>query len=343
ALIGLLTVTLNAGVRLRHLNLPLLRRWRVGRHLRDEALVQFLRGILAGHFQLDLEGGDFHEPREVASGPDGNDDVRNIHAQNLHEFLFHADTVHVPDIVPRLEGDDQVEVFVLANAFDAKHGGDVDNADAAHFHVITGEFRAGANHVVAVHEHDLDDVISDKAVTAFDKREDGFAFADAALAADDDAHAEDVHHAAQFGAARREHGFELQRRGIDEFHRHQRALEDRHLRLLRRLQKFCIGTETAAEDDARDFVGEQIGITRLPLLFQEGTQVIHLRVAHDLHTLVGEVLREPAQREAGPVHGRLADDALQTRRAGDELHLQHVGVFLVKLINGDGFVLHAVR
>src|SRR5208283_2855284 len=83
ALIGLLTVTLNAGVRLRHLNLPLLRRWRVGRHLRDEALVQFLRGILAGHFQLDLEGGDFHEPREVASGPDGNDDVRNIHAQNL--------------------------------------------------------------------------------------------------------------------------------------------------------------------------------------------------------------------------------------------------------------------
>src|SRR5208282_6862896 len=79
ALIGLLTVTLIAAAGLRHLNLPLLRRRRFGRHLRDEALVQFLRGILAGHFQLDLERGNFNQSCEVASGPDGNDDVRNVH------------------------------------------------------------------------------------------------------------------------------------------------------------------------------------------------------------------------------------------------------------------------
>ena len=73
-----------------------------GRHLRDEPLVQFLRGVVAGHLQLGLKGGDFNEPRQVASRPDGNDDVRNVHAQDLHKFLFHADAVHLLHVVPRL-------------------------------------------------------------------------------------------------------------------------------------------------------------------------------------------------------------------------------------------------
>ncbi len=43
-----------------------------------------------------------------------------------------------------------------------------------------------------VHQHGFHDIIGHQAVTAFDEREDGLAFADAAFAFDDDADAEDV-------------------------------------------------------------------------------------------------------------------------------------------------------
>ncbi len=44
-----------------------------------------------------------------------------------------------------LQGDDEVERFSLRMALDAEHGGDVDDADAAHFHVVARQFRAGAD------------------------------------------------------------------------------------------------------------------------------------------------------------------------------------------------------
>ena len=77
-------------------------------------------------------------------------------------------------------------------------------------------------------------------------------------------------------------------------------------------QKFLVRAETAAENDARDFEGEEMGVTFRAFGGRERPQIIHLRVAENLHPFVGEVVRESAQRQAGPVDRRLADDALQS-------------------------------
>src|SRR6185437_451540 len=158
-------------------------------HFGDEAIVQFFGGVVAGHFQLGLVRGDFDEARQIAAGPNGNRDVRDVHAKDFDVFLFHADPVHVRDFVPSFQGDDEVDAFFAADAFDAEHGGDVDDADAAHFHVVARQLGAGADDFAAIHERDFGDVVGHQTVAAFNQREDAFAFADAAFAADDDANA----------------------------------------------------------------------------------------------------------------------------------------------------------
>ena len=67
---------------------------------------------------------------------------------------------------------------------------------------------------------------------------------------------------------------------------------------------------------------------------------MHLRVADGLDAFEGEVAREPAQREAGAVDRRHADDALEVARLREQLHLQRPGVFLEKLFDRDGWAFH---
>src|SRR5215475_2996495 len=114
-----------------------------GGHSGDETVVEFFGGVVAAGFELGLKGGDFDEAGEIASGPNGDGDVRNVDAKDLNVFLFHAEAIHVSDFVPGFEGDDEVDFFVLADAFDAEHGGNVDDADATNFHVIAGNLGAG--------------------------------------------------------------------------------------------------------------------------------------------------------------------------------------------------------
>src|SRR5262249_51564192 len=158
--------------------------------------------------------------------------------------------VHILHVVPGFQCDHEVHAFLTANAFDAEHRRHVDDADAANFHVIAGELRAGADHFVSVHERDLGDVVGHKTVTAFDQGEHTFTFADAAFAADDHAYAEDVHHAAHLGAVRGEHHFQRERGQVDELHRDERTLKDRHVGLLRDFQKQFVCAEIATENDA---------------------------------------------------------------------------------------------
>ena len=134
--------------------------------------------------------------------------------------------------------------------------------------MVARQFGAGAKHFAPVHQRGFHHVVGHQAVAALDQRQHGLAFADAAFAADDHAHAEDVHHAAQFRAARGKHHFQRQRGHVDEFHRHQRRLENRHARLRRRREKFLVRLQTAAENDARDFVGKQIRVARHALLLR---------------------------------------------------------------------------
>src|ERR1039458_6224704 len=210
-------------------------------HLGDETVVEFLGGVVAGGLELDLKGGDFDEAGQVASGPHGDDDVGDFHAENFDVFLLQAQAVNVGDFIPGFQGDDQVHAFFGANAADAEHGGDVDDADAADFHVGAGQLGAGAHDVAAVNQGDAGDVVGNEAVAALDEGEDALAFADAAFAADDGADAEDVHHAADFGAARGEEHFEGEGGHVDEFHGDQRGDEDGDLGLFGGAEEEFVG------------------------------------------------------------------------------------------------------
>src|ERR1019366_5519214 len=176
----------------------------------------------------------------------------------------------------------QVHAFFGANAADAEHGGDVDDADAADFHVGAGQLGAGAHDVAAVNQGDAGDVVGNEAVAALDEGEDALAFADAAFAADDGAGAEDVHHAADFGAARGEEHFEGEGGRVDEFHGDQRGDEDGDLGVFGGAEEEFVGFEIAGKDDAGDFVGEEIGVMGFALLGSEVAQERGLGLADDL-------------------------------------------------------------
>ena len=166
---------------------PGLHRGRI--HFGQEPVVQFLGRVVAGGLEFGLEGGDLDEAGKVATGADGDDDVGDVHAENFHVFLLHAQAIHILNLVPGFEGDDEVHPFLMPDGPDTEHGGDVDDANAAHFHVVAGQGGAGAIDLAPVQQGDLGDVIGHQAVTALDEGQHTFAFADAALALDDDAHA----------------------------------------------------------------------------------------------------------------------------------------------------------
>ncbi len=114
-------------------------------------------------------------------GRTGDGDVGDGDAEDFDEFLLHADAVDVGDVIPGFEGDDEVEDFSTRMLRTPEHGGDVDDADAADFHVVAGGFGAGADDLAAVDEGHAGGVVGDEAVAAFDEGEDALAFADAAF------------------------------------------------------------------------------------------------------------------------------------------------------------------
>ena len=109
-------------------------------HSFDEALVEFLGGVVAEVFEFLVERGDFDEPGDVAAGADRQDDVRNFDAEYRVGLLQDAGAIHFFELAPFHERDHEVEPFLGANAGDAEDGRHVDDADAANFHVIAGRF-----------------------------------------------------------------------------------------------------------------------------------------------------------------------------------------------------------
>src|SRR5208283_491082 len=73
---------------------------------------------------------------------------------------------------------------------------------------------------------------------------------------------------------------------------------------------------------------------------RERPQEMHLRVADGLDAFVGEVVCEPAQRQTGAVHRRLADDPFHAAAAGNQPHVQRGAMLLEKLFNRDRWMRH---
>ena len=235
------------------------------RHFGDQPFVEFTGRIVAGGLQLGLKGGHFDEPGQVSSRPNGDGDEGNFDAEDFHIFFVHPQSVDVLGFFPRLEVDDEVGLFLVTDASDAKHRGDVDDADAAHFHVVAGVFDAGSHDVVVVNERDFGDVVGHQAVASFNERQNAFGFANAAFSADDHPDPQNIDHAADFGAARGEHHFQRQRRQVDELHCNERRFEDRHFGPFRRGAKGFVRVQVSGKDNAGKAVGKKLAIAVQPL------------------------------------------------------------------------------
>src|SRR5439155_17112681 len=125
--------------------------------------------------------------------------MRDVDAKHLDVFLLDSQPVHIGHFVPGFQSDNQIHSFLLADASDAEHGGDVDDADSAHLHVVAGQFGGCAHEFAAIHEHDLGRIVRHEAVTALDQRQHALALANTALAPKDHADTENIHHAPHLG------------------------------------------------------------------------------------------------------------------------------------------------
>src|SRR6185295_592400 len=139
------------------------------------------------------------------------------------------------------------------------------------------------------------------------------------FALDDDANAEDVHHAAHFRATRREHHFQRERGEVDEFHREQRRLKYRYTDLFSLFQKQAVRLQVSAENQAGDFVGQQLFVALNTLLRRQRFKVVGIRVAERLYALVSKVASETGEHQAGTIDGWLDYDATQATFAGNQL------------------------
>src|SRR5688572_23277317 len=153
---------------------------------------------MTGAFELGLERSDFDQTRQVTTGTDRDNDMRNLDAENRHILFLHAKAVDIRNFVPGLERYDEINALLEAHTFDAKHRRHVDDADAANLHVVARDLGARAHDFAAIEQHHLGNVVGHQAVAALNERQDRLAFPDATLAANDHTDAKDIDHAPHF-------------------------------------------------------------------------------------------------------------------------------------------------
>src|SRR5207244_13016987 len=114
------------------------------------------------------------------------------------------------------------------------------------------------SHYLAPFERrDSGHVISYEAVATLDQSKNAFAFADAAGAANQNPHAQNVHHAAELGDRWRKIDFKSNSRRVDKLHRDHRCPKHGDF-LFGCNRKHCrIEMESARDDEAWNFAGTQ--------------------------------------------------------------------------------------
>jgi len=169
------------------------------RHEGDETVVKIFRGVVTGLFQSLGECGDFDEAGHVAAGANVKDDVRDLQAENLVEIFFQSGALFDGVGSPFVEGNDEVDAFINADALHTKHLANVNDADAATLHVAAIERSGAGDEFAFVEKLDDGEVVGDERVAAFDKGKSAFAFANAAGAAQECADAANIEHGGVLG------------------------------------------------------------------------------------------------------------------------------------------------
>ena len=154
---------------------------------------EIARRVQAARPQQLIAGRHLDEDREVAPGRHRHVDERHLHAEQLVDVLVEPEAVVLARRIPALELDDELHALRRPRRRDAEQIADVDHAEAAHLHVVARQLRAGADHLGLAAPPHLHRVVGDQPMAAHDQIERALALADAAVADDQHAQAEDVH------------------------------------------------------------------------------------------------------------------------------------------------------
>ena len=224
----------------------------------------------------------------------------------------------------------------------AEDGLDVEQTDAAHLEQVLQQLGAAALERRLADAVDVHRVVGHQTVAARDELQPEFALAQARLAGQQHAQAEDVHEDA---VARRALGEVLAevaahdvdhvagRLGGDE-ERDLGTIAHRHQAVGRRLRIGDDEHRRLQRDDARD--------AALLVLGRRGGEVGDLAAAHDLHPVGVDVVQVAHQvgRRARVAHGVIVEAALGVGVAGDPVPAQRLAVRFEQRFGADGGGFH---
>src|SRR4029077_13681416 len=231
----------------------------------------------------------FDQKRHIAARSHRNCQVRHLKAKNPVKFAIKPNPVNRLHLLPVLQGHDKIEALLDANAANAEDGSHVNNTDPANLDVIASQLWRRRHQLAPFQRSDPCDVISYEAVAALDQAKDAFAFTDAAGAANQNAHAQNVYHAAELSDRWRKIHFKRDGRRVNKLHCNHRRAEHRDF-LFGCNRKHCrIEMESARDNEAWNFAGTQRPKPPHPGFWSQALYIGMLGCAQDLHALLREI------------------------------------------------------
>ncbi len=291
-----------------------------------EARVEFAVGDAADGAEFVFHGGGLDEVDKVAARGDGDDDLADGDAEKVAVGFVVAGAVNeiVAAVILTDEGDDEVDGRGFGEGGDAEDGGDVDDADAADFHVFAGEVGGAADEAAVGVAPEAGEVVGDQGVAALDEAEGGLAFAKAGLAFDEDAEAGDLEEGGvDFGGGGGEL-FEEEGGGVGEVDRLDFGGEDGQGVFFGEAEDFGEDGLAPGEDEAGHFEVEEAGKEVATRGFFEGLEVFVFGEADELDAAVGKAGVESGKGEPGTVEEGLLDDAMEPLPPGENLETEFV-------------------
>ena len=104
-----------------------------------------------------IECGHFEEDRDVAARAKRQNNFGHFHAEKRRGVIFEAEPVVIPVVLGHLQPNDELDAGGVFHGAHAENLFDVDDAEAAHFHVVLEKGAGRADEDVARVMPDFDD------------------------------------------------------------------------------------------------------------------------------------------------------------------------------------------
>src|SRR6202171_4055976 len=305
------------------------------RDLLGELFLELLRRVVPLEFQQVVARGHLDDGGQVAPRPHRDDEERHLHVEHGVLLLLDAEPVVLDLVVPLHQLHHHLHLLPLAHGADAEEVLDVDDADSPDLHVVLDDLRAAPVDAAALLALQIDDVVGHQSVAARDEVERQLALADAALAQDEHAHADDVDEHAVHRGRGGERLLEELLDVVDEGGGEVRAAQERHARVGRLALHPVVDRQVLGHHQASDGELEEVAHALHRLVVLEGGEVADLRIAEHLKTVLVDVLGEAAQGQPRLLDARADHAPVEPVLPGEELQPQIEIAVLEELLDLD--------